>query len=93
MCIYGQTMRGGENGERKQGEGREKARKRERESEEKFKRRRGEGREKVRKRERESKEKGERKRGKGRKARTDIIVMDTILNKISFILRYTRSED
>ena len=86
-------MRGGEKGERKQGEGREKARKRERESEEKFKRRRGEGREKVRKRERESKEKGERKQGKGREARTDIIVMDTILNKISFILRYTRSED
>ncbi|MDY4464346.1 MAG: hypothetical protein SPE31_08480 [Prevotella sp.] len=100
-------MRGGEKGERKQGEGREKARKRERESEEKFKRRRGEGREKARKKERESKEKGEKarkreresqKKGertqeKGRKARTDIIVMDTILNKISFILRYTRSED
>lgn len=65
----------------------------ERESEEKIKRKRGEGREKARKRERESKEKGERKQGGGRKARTDIIVMDTILNKISFILRYTRSED
>ena len=82
-----------EKGERKQGEGREKARKRERESKEKIKRRRGKGREKARKRERESKEKGERKRGKGREARTDIIVMDTIFNKISFILRYTRSED
>ena len=86
-------MRVGEKIERSRGKGREKARRRLRESEEKFKRRRGEGREKVRKRERESKEKGERKRGKGRKARTDIIVMDTILNKISFILRYTRSED
>ncbi|MDD5813963.1 MAG: hypothetical protein PUD32_07015 [Bacteroidales bacterium] len=67
--------------------------KRERESEEKGERKRGKGREKARKRERESKEKGERKQGGGRKARTDIIVMDTILNKISFILRYTRSED
>ena len=65
----------------------------ERESEEKIKRKRGEGREKARRRLREGGEKGERKRGEGRKARTDIIVMDTILNKISFILRYTRSED
>ena len=65
----------------------------ERESEEKIKRKRGEGREKARKREKESEENGERKRGKWREARTDIIVMGTILNKISFILRYTRSED
>ena len=65
----------------------------ERESEEKIKRKRGEGREKARRRLRESEEKIKRKRGKGREARTDIIVMDTILNKISFILRYTRSED
>ena len=60
---------------------------------EKIERSRGKGREKARRRERESEEKGERKRGKGREARTDIIVMDTILNKISFILRYTISED
>ena len=79
-------MRVGEKSERSRGEGREKARKKEKESKEK-------GREKARKRERESEEKGERKRGKWREARTDIIVMDTILNKISFILRYTRSED
>ena len=65
----------------------------ERESEEKIKRKRGEVYEKAVRRERESEEKGERKQGKGREARTDIIVMDTILNKISFILRYTRSED
>lgn len=64
-----------------------------REAEEKGERKRGEVYEKAVRRERESKEKGEGKRGKGRKARTDIIVMDTILNKISFILRYTRSED
>ena len=60
---------------------------------EKIERSRGKGREKAVRRERENEEKGERKRGKGRKARTDIIVMDTILNKIPFILRYTRSED
>ena len=64
-----------------------------REAEEKGERKRGEGREKAGKRKRESKEKIKRMRGKGRKARRDIIVMDTILNKISFILRYTRSED
>lgn len=82
-----------EKGERKRGEVYEKAGRREREGEEKIKRRRGKGREKARKRERESGEKGERKQGKRRKARADIIVIDTILNKISFILRYTRSED
>ena len=86
-------MRVGENIERSRGEGREKARRRGIESEEKIKRSRGEGREKARRRLRESEEKIKRKRGKGREARTDIIVMDTILNKISFILRYTRSED
>lgn len=64
-----------------------------REAEEKGERKRGKGRVKARKRESESKEKGERKRGKWREVRTDIIVMDTIFNKISFILRYTRSED
>lgn len=64
-----------------------------REVEEKGERKRGKVYEKAVRRERGSKEKGERKRGKGREARRDIIVMDTILNKISFILRYTRSED
>ena len=64
-----------------------------REAEEKGERKQEKGREKARKRERESKEKIKRKRGKGREARTDIIVMDTIFNEISFILRYTRSED
>ena len=77
----------------RRGEWREKARRRLREGCEKGERKQEKGREKARKRERESKEKIKRKRGKGRKARTDIIVMDTILNKISFILRYTRSED
>ena len=65
----------------------------ERESGEKIERSRGKGGEKARKREKESEEKGREKAGKWREARTDIIVMDTILNKISFILRYTRSED
>ena len=64
-----------------------------REAEEKGERKRGKVYEKAVRRERESKEEGERKRGEWREARTDIIVMDTILNKISFILRYTRSED
>ena len=82
-----------EKGERKRGKGREKARRRLREGCKKGERKQGKGRENARRRERESKEKGERKQGKGREARTDIIVMDTILNKISFILRYTRSED
>ena len=39
VCIYGQTMRGGEKIERSRGEGREKARRRGIESEEKIKRR------------------------------------------------------
>ena len=39
VCIYGQTMRGGEKIERSRGEGREKARRREIESGEKIKRR------------------------------------------------------
>lgn len=86
-------MRVGEKSERSRGEGREKAGRRLRESEEKGERKRGKGRKKARRREKESKEKGERTQGKWREARTDIIVMDTILNKISFILRYTRSED
>lgn len=86
-------MRVGEKSERSRGKWREKARRRGIESGEKIKRRRGEGREKARKRERESEENRERTQGKWREARTDIIVMDTILNKISFILRYTRSED
>ena len=74
-------------------EGREKARRRLREGCEKGERMQGKGREKARKRLREGCEKGERMQGKGREAKADIIVMDTILNKISFILRYTRSED
>ena len=86
-------MRGGEKIERRRGEGREKARRRLREGCEKGERKRGKGRKKARRREKESEENGERKRGKWREARTDIIVIDTILNKISFILRYTRSED
>ena len=86
-------MRVGEKIERSRGKGREKARRRLREGGEKGERKQGEGREKARKREKESEEKGEGKQGKWREARTDIIVMDTILNKISFILRYTRSED
>ena len=57
---------GGEKGERKQGEGREKARRRERESEEKGERKQGKGRKKARRRLRESEEKGERKQGEGR---------------------------
>ena len=51
---------GCEKGERKRGKGREKARRRGIESEEKIKRSRGEGREKARRRLRESEEKGER---------------------------------
>ena len=53
-------MRVGENIERSRGEGREKARRRGIESEEKIKRERRKGREKARKREKESEEKGER---------------------------------
>ena len=86
-------MRVGEKIERSRGKGREKAGRRLREGCEKGERKQRKGRENARKRERECKEKGERMRGKRRKARADIIVIDTILNKISFILRYTRSED
>ena len=82
-----------EKGERKRGEGREKAGRRLREGCEKGERKRGKVYEKAVRRERESEENGEGKRGKWREARTDIIVMDTIFNEISFILRYTRSED
>ena len=52
VCIYGQTMRGGEKIERSRGEGREKARRRLREGCEKGERKQGEGRENARKIER-----------------------------------------
>ena len=60
-------MRVGEKIERSRGKGREKARRRLRESEEKGERKQGKGREKARRRLRESEEKGEKKRGEGRK--------------------------